>query len=76
MSNHPCYDCGMKIIRNLVVPGLTAPAVNRKELPPELLFYWLAKPRNFVLASSDPLAKMLIRAMLKGEAAQFIYVGG
>jgi predicted DNA-binding transcriptional regulator YafY len=47
-----------------------------KQLPPELLFYWLAQPRNPVLASPDPLAKMFIEAMLKNKLARFIYAGG
>ena len=47
-----------------------------KLFPPEQLFYWLARPRNPVLASDDPMARMFIEGMLKGEAVEFIYLGG
>ena len=46
-----------------------------KLFPPEKLFYWLARPRNPVLASDDPLARMFIEGMLKGEAVEFTYLG-
>jgi predicted DNA-binding transcriptional regulator YafY len=47
-----------------------------KLFPPERLFYWLARPRNPVFATNDPLANMFIEGMLKGEPIEFIYVGG
>src|ERR1700722_3717630 len=59
------------LLRNLLQPGL-----DPKQFPPERLFEWLAQPRNPVFASSDPLAKMFIRAMVRGDAASFVYIGG
>jgi hypothetical protein len=47
-----------------------------KLFPPERLFYWLARPRNPVLSSDDPLAMMFIESMLAGKPVEFIYVGG
>lgn len=47
-----------------------------KLFPPERLFYWLTKPRNPVLASSDPLTLMFIQAWLTTEPVEFIYLGG
>ncbi len=58
------------------MPGIIRPGLNSKHLPPELLFYWLARPRNPVFASSDPLAKMFIKAMFSGKPTNFIYAGG
>jgi len=52
------------------------PGLDPKQFPPEKLFYWLARPRNPVLASDDPLARMFIQAMLRNEPVEFIYVGG
>ena len=46
------------------------------QFPPETLFYWIARPRNPVLVSGDPLTRMLIKAMLRNEPVEFIYVGG
>jgi len=47
-----------------------------KLLPSERLFYWLAQPRNPVLAFDDILTIMFIEAMLTGKPVEFIYVGG
>jgi len=47
-----------------------------KLFPSEKLFYWLAQPRNPVLASDDALTIMFIEAMLTGKPVDFIYVGG
>jgi hypothetical protein len=44
--------------------------------PFESLFYWLNKPREPVVASNDPLARMFIEGMLTGEPVEFIYLGG
>jgi predicted DNA-binding transcriptional regulator YafY len=66
----------MKITGNPPTAGLAQAAILSKQFPPELLLYWLARPRNPVFASSDPLTKMLIRAMLSGKPASFIYTGG
>jgi predicted DNA-binding transcriptional regulator YafY len=66
----------MKNIRFSSRPELILPGIDPKQFPPETLFYWLAQPRNPVLASDDPLARMLIKAMLKNEPVEFIYVGG
>ena len=66
----------MKRIRISSRPDLIWPGLDPKRFPPEMLFYWLARPRNPVLASEDPLTRMFIRAMLKDEQVEFIYVGG
>jgi predicted DNA-binding transcriptional regulator YafY len=36
----------------------------------------MARPRNPIFASTDPLAKMFIKAMVKGHLVNFIYCGG
>jgi hypothetical protein len=59
------------LLRHLLQPGL-----NPKEFPPETLLYWIARPRNPLLACHDDLANMFIQAMLTGEAVEFIYCGG
>ena len=66
----------MKNMRNAVAHGLISPRPNPKQLPPELLFSWLSRPRNPVFTSSDPLTKMFIKAMFTGKPANFIYAGG
>ena len=47
-----------------------------KLLLSESLFYCLIQPRNPVLASNGPLARMFIEGMLTGEPVEFIYIGG
>ena len=59
------------LLRHLLQPGL-----NPKQFPPEMLLYWIARPRNPVLACNDDLANMFIEAMLTGELVKFVYVGG
>jgi predicted DNA-binding transcriptional regulator YafY len=66
----------MKNIRKCSPQDLMRAGLDPKLFPPEKLLYWLVRPRHPVLASDDPLAKMLIEAMLKGEAVEIIYVGG
>jgi hypothetical protein len=66
----------MKNIRNFKHRDLIRIGLDPKILPPERLFYWLIKPRNPVLASNDPLARMFIEGMLKNESVEFIYIGG
>jgi predicted DNA-binding transcriptional regulator YafY len=66
----------MKNIRNPTPRDLIRIGLDPKLLPPERLFYWLARPRNPVLATNDPLARMFIEAMLKNQPVQFVYVGG
>jgi hypothetical protein len=67
---------GIKNIRNCKRQDLIRIGLDPKLFPPERLFYWLIKPRNPILCSDDPLARMLIERMLTGEPVQFIYVGG
>ncbi|HEY3861376.1 MAG TPA: hypothetical protein VGO59_05755 [Verrucomicrobiae bacterium] len=64
----------MKNILNIVLAGM--PGLDPKQFPPESLLYWIALPRNPMLVSKDPLAGMFIKAMLTGQAARFIYIGG
>jgi len=66
----------MKNIRNFRTEDLIRIGLDPKLCPPERLLYWLIKPRNPILASHDPLARMLIEGMLKNEPVQFIYLGG
>ncbi|MGD0813523.1 MAG: hypothetical protein ABSA83_07965 [Verrucomicrobiota bacterium] len=66
----------MKNIRNFKPGDLMKIGLDPKLFPPERLFYWLARPRNPVLASNDPLERMFIGGMLKNEPVQFIYLGG
>jgi hypothetical protein len=66
----------MKNIRNVKRQDLIRIGLDPKLFPPERLFYWLIKPRNPVLASDDPLARMFIEGMLKNEPVGFIYLGG
>jgi hypothetical protein len=66
----------MKNIRNCSPWDLLRIGLDPKQFPSEKLFYWLARPRNPVLASDDPLAIMFIEAMLTGKQVEFIYVGG
>jgi hypothetical protein len=65
----------MKDMQNCSPRGLMRIGMDPKLFPPEKLFYWLARPRNPVLASDDPLARMFIEGMLKGEAVEFTYLG-
>jgi hypothetical protein len=67
---------GMKRITNFTRMDLMLPGLDPKLFPPGMLFYWLARPRNPVLASNGPLANMFIEAWLKNEPVEFIYVGG
>jgi hypothetical protein len=76
LSNHWCYAFGMKNIRNSPRRDLWLPGLVPKLFPPETLFYWLARPRNPVLASGDPLARLFIAGMLTGKPVEFIYIGG
>jgi hypothetical protein len=64
-------DKQKSLLRHLFEPGL-----DPKLFPSEALFYWTARPRNPVLACNDDLAKMFIKAMVTGEAVQFVYCGG
>jgi hypothetical protein len=66
----------MKKIRISSRPQPLWPGLDLKQFPPETLFYWIARPRNPVLVSGDPLTRMLIKAMLRNEPVEFIYVGG
>jgi predicted DNA-binding transcriptional regulator YafY len=66
----------MKNIRNFKRQDLIRIGLDSKLCPAEALFHWMARPRNPVLASDDPLANMFIEAMLAGEPVEFIYVGG
>jgi len=76
LSNPRCYAPGMKSNRVFTRADLLRIGLDPKHIPPEGLFYWLARPRNPVLASDDPLARMFIEAMLKNEPVQFVYIGG
>jgi len=62
----------MKNIRNVKRQDLIRIGLDPKLFPPERLFYWLIKPRNPVLASDDPLARMFIEGMLKNEPVGLI----
>ena len=66
----------MKNIRNSSRRDVLPPDLDPKLFPPETLFYWLARPRNPVVASHDPLARMFIEGMLTGKPVEFIYIGG
>jgi predicted DNA-binding transcriptional regulator YafY len=66
----------MKNIRNSLLRHLVQPGLNPKQFPPERLLYWIARPRNPVLACNDELANIFIQAMVTGEAVKFIYCGG
>ncbi len=66
----------MKNIKNPELADLIRIGLDPKLFPPERLFYWLTRPRNPVLASSDPLTLMFIQAWLTAEPVEFIYVGG
>ena len=66
----------MKDMRSFKPEGLVRIGLDPKLFPSEALFYWLIKPRNPVLASDDPLARMFIEGMLTGEPVGFIYLGG
>jgi hypothetical protein len=66
----------MKNIRNSLLRHLLQPGMHPKEFPPEALLYWIARPRNPVLACNDDLANMFIQSMLTGEPVSFIYIGG
>ncbi|MGD0816227.1 MAG: hypothetical protein ABSA83_21760 [Verrucomicrobiota bacterium] len=66
----------MKNIRNSLLRHLLKPGLDPKPFPNEKLFYWIARPRNPVLACNDDLAKMFIEGMVTGEPVQFIYCGG
>jgi len=57
----------MKNIRNSLLRHLLQPGIHPKQFSPELLLYWIARPRNPVLACNDNLAKMFIQAMLTGD---------
>lgn len=64
-------------MKNIKLPAdLIRIGLDPKLFPPERLFYWLTKPRNPVLASSDPLTLMFIQAWLTTEPVEFIYFGG
>jgi hypothetical protein len=76
MSNRPWYSAGMKNMRNRSHRDLIRVGLDPKLSSPEMLFHWLARPRNPVMASNDPLANMFIEAMLANEPVEFIYVGG
>jgi hypothetical protein len=67
---------GVKNMRNFKSTDSMRPGLDAKLFPSERLFYWLIQPRNPVLASDDPLARMFIEAMLKNEPVEFIYFGG
>jgi hypothetical protein len=71
-----CYDTGMKNDRKFTCVDVAPALLDPKDFPVEKLFYWLAMPRQPVLASDNPIAKMFIAAMLNGEAVKFIYIGG
>src|ERR1700722_10155636 len=75
LSNSIGYPLGMKNEKRALLRHILQPSFDPKQFSPQRLFDWLARPRNPVFASSDPLAKMFIRAMLKGDAASFIYFG-
>ena len=66
----------MKNINNSLLRHLLQPGLPADKFPPEMLFYWFARPRNPVLACNDELANMFIKAMVTGDPVQFIYVGG
>jgi hypothetical protein len=66
----------MKSIRHISPKDLIRIGLDPKIFPPKKLFYCLVRPRNPVLASDDPLARMFIEGMLTGEPVEFIYVGG
>jgi len=66
----------MKNIRNCKLGNLMKVGLNPKLFPPERLFYWLIKPRNPVLASDNPLARMFIQGMLTAEPVDLICFGG
>jgi predicted DNA-binding transcriptional regulator YafY len=66
----------MKKLQNSSESDFQSLNLNPKRLPLELLVHWLALPRNPLMASPDPLAKLFIKAMLTGKPANFIYVGG
>jgi hypothetical protein len=55
----------MKRIRISSRPELKPPGMDPKRFPPEMPFYWLAQPRNPVLASADHLTRMFIKAMVR-----------
>ncbi len=64
-------------MKNIKEPKEIIPiGLDPKLFPSERLFYWLTKPRNPVLASSDPLTLMFIQAWLTTEPVEFIYLGG
>jgi hypothetical protein len=65
----------MKNRRNLLLRHLLKPSLDPQEFPSEKLFYWIARPRNLVLACNDDQANMFIQAMETGEAVQFVYLG-
>jgi predicted DNA-binding transcriptional regulator YafY len=66
----------MKNIRSSLAWLLIKPGLDPSIFPNEKLFYWTAKPRNPVLACNDDLANMFIKAMMSGEAVEFVYFGG
>jgi hypothetical protein len=66
----------MKNKQNSLLRHLFEPGLDPNLFPNEKLFYWLARPRNPVLACNDDLANMFIQAMVTGELVQFVYVGG
>jgi hypothetical protein len=66
----------MKNIRSSLLKHLFEPCLDPKLFPNEQLFYWTAQPRNPVLACNDDLANIFIKAMVTGEAVQFVYCGG
>ncbi|MGP8202109.1 MAG: hypothetical protein ACLQU4_21690 [Limisphaerales bacterium] len=66
----------MKNIRNTLLRHLLKPGLDPKLFPSEKLLYWIARPRNPVLACNDDLTNMFIEAMVTGEAVEFVYFGG
>jgi hypothetical protein len=66
----------MKDIPNSLLRHLMKPGRNPKGLPPEILLFWTARPRNPLMECHDDLANMFIEALVTGEAVTFIYMGG
>ena len=66
----------MKNNRLIEPVRLTVPARLPALVLSEDLSRWLTQPRLPLLSTGDPLVAMFIKAMLTGEEAAFIYVGG
>lgn len=75
LSNRPCYGLCMKRQSMILGSKQTAAGFDPALFPSEKLFYWLARPRNPVLVSNEPLTMMFIEAMLTGESVEFTYIG-